>query len=150
LELNQTTFRHLVWLQAALIVAIVPLAIYEVENVSWSSFDAGVSRLSLQHFGRSTELTDFEALWAGIVSICSIVSLYGLYTFRRWGRLLFLLSFAFAGIFSMMGPVLWTSGPSSLMDILSSMSGGALLLMSYGNGLGADWFGSRTSALDKG
>ncbi len=150
LKLSRTTFRRLIWLQCALLIAVLPTAIYEVENRHWSRFDADFNAISREHFGRTAELTSLEAVGAGVLLLLSVLSLIGMYRFRRWGRFAFLLSFVLASGLALLGPsVTYTSWMVDLLEIISTLSGGALLAMAYGEGLGADWFKSDERELVK-
>ncbi len=91
-----------------------------------------------------------EAVGAGALLLLAIFSLIGMYRFRRWGRLAFLLSFVLAGSLTLLGPsVTYTSWMVGVLEIISTLSGGALLALAYGKGLGADWFKSDDRELVK-
>ncbi|MDQ3139905.1 MAG: hypothetical protein M3Q15_04190 [Pseudomonadota bacterium] len=131
-----------------MLTVTIPIAIYEVENERWSGFDTDFGTILLDHFGRSAELRTVEGIGAGAVLLCAVLSLFGMYRFRQWGRLVFLLSFLIAGGLTLIGPpAAYASRAADLLEMISSLSGGALLAMAYAKGLGTDWYSGSSSEL---
>ena len=146
IELNRATFRRLVQLYiVTLLLSSVP-AIWQLFDPFWKSFDERFEQLVLSQFGQQAH-PDWLMWTAGIsfvlVGTWSVASMVGLLWFKRWARLGFWASaiplLALASVTLGFRPYFATM-LDDIFGIVGEALFGAIVLLSYAEGLGAEWF----------
>jgi hypothetical protein len=145
-ELSRATFIRLVQLYIATGILSAGAAVYFIFSSSWQPFNNEFDLLVERHFVEP-DAPDW-LLWvvAGLLAtilVWMIASMFGLLWFKRWAR-----TGVWASLLALLGLAAVTFGTSpsatTLMDdalaIVDSALLGAILLLAYADGLGADWF----------
>ena len=145
LELSQTTFKRLVWLQIICLVALFPVAAFEVLDPRYSNFETLFLNAVDQAFGVTPSLPDAAWIGAGLVILWFAVSLVALLWFKRWARSGYLITLAGLTVFAMFEgyPVAYSGWMLIVLELVSGLAAGATLLLAYGKGAGDDWFSPR-------
>lgn len=147
IELNRATFRRLVQLYAVSLVLLCVTVAAELFVSEWLAFSDEFDAIVARRFGASG--FDTAPYWAfgsiGAVLIWMIASIVGLLSFKRWARFgnwaSVLVGFVPMLVFDGYTPS-YTSPAVDLVSEINCGLFGAIVLLSYAKGLGADWFGS--------
>ena len=146
LELNRATFRRLVQFYLLLLPIGVAAFVIELITGPWLAFSNAFDALAAQHFGPDAFVEDAPS-WplALLLSLFAwmVASTIGLLWFRRWARF-----GAWASVLGIVAGMMmidgyrpsYTSPVLDVFTIINGTLGGAILLLAYGKGYGADWF----------
>jgi len=148
LELNRATFRRLVQLYAA--SYLISTAVIAAELLllgGWLEFSDDFDAIVARHFGTSSfDMSEYWTLGALLFILTwTFASIAGLYWFKPWARFGNWASAVIASVTLLAVDGYRPSYTSPAVDFLLLINGGlfgAIVLLSYAKGFGADWFGS--------
>ncbi len=148
IELNKTTFRRLVWLYVASLVALVGSITFEIVDSKFAAFTTEFDQLAARYYESFDDWNETVLMvLAGIVTLCSvwaIASIVGMLRFKRWGRFGFwaplIVAFPLLVILPVYPAV--TTAMTEIALMLNTALFGAILLIAYARGLGDSWFNS--------
>ena len=141
-ELDRALFRRFVQLYLITLSLVLPIVFYRLLTPSWTEFVAEFLDLLSRRFGWND---DDLAYWLPIGSliIAHLACTIGLLLTRRWARLGFVASiftlFLFDAVFG--PPAIYETGATQFLNLVLSMTAGAIILTAYARGAGAVWFG---------
>ena len=145
IKLNRTAFRRLVQMYMLSTAVCIALAARFLIVPRWAAFEEEFRLLAETHFGGPPpDWLMWLSLAVGALSIeWIVVSIAGLFWFKRWARLGTWASIpgCFIAMLVMIGE---TPEYTTLIDDLFTMTNsallGAIVLLSYAKGYGAEWF----------
>lgn len=145
-ELDRTTFRRLVWLHVAVGSASLLAVAPQYLSDRWQTFSLAFEALVDQQLGVDTTPAAVAIAFAGIAIgafVWMIASIVGLLRFRSWGRTGTVASTALLLVLyplALGSRPTFTSAVEVLLTFVDSALFGAIVLLAYAKGHGADWF----------
>jgi hypothetical protein len=144
MELSRTTFRRLVQLYLLLWAASIVLIVGQLFNQLHHDFDREFVALSERYYGPQRESDLIMALSGGLL-IMHTAGAIGLLWFQRWARLIFWMALVVLLVIDSAtgSPVAYFDQWASWSEFLGSGIFGAILVISYASGFGAEWFAAK-------
>ncbi len=146
IDLNRTAFRRMVQLHLAVLALVLGSTVLNATVPSLVAFGDGFDALVGEHFGSA--FPPDHIMWPAAITfivalIWSIVSTIGLLWFKRWARFG---NWASIGLMYAVSILAFGSRPvystmlENVLFFISNALFGAIILLSYASGLGAQWF----------
>ena len=146
LRLDRAAFRRLVQLYIVTAIASTAAAVHDYLGPQWSAFSEAFDALVVTHFGDRT--VPDPVMWASAAALVGaglwmVASMFGLLRFQRWARTGMWMSIVIVLAVSQAAFGSQPSYTTPLTDLLALLDGalfGAILLLAYAEGYGAEWF----------